>query len=301
MKDSKREPLLEQLAQQYIEEDGRRLLDEAEKLEENASAPMPPLDNKVRRFRTDRRRGRYVAAFGAVAAGLLLLFLLPRLEVLSPQSEAPVFTEAAQPLGVQKTYTTPPEGPALAEGEAVLEDAVGGAALDTLALESPQRSVAAVPKDAAPQAPAAAAPVAAPPMEAAGAVHHQESFAYDAPDEVEEAEESAAQAPAILPLPFTLPADFTVDSVRQDEDETIYLLANAALDDVVLSVVDAATAPLSTGGLVEITGEAGETAHGLAGADVQFLTFEQDGLCYRLTCRHDMHTLLSLWRHIVSA
>lgn len=300
MKDSKREPLLEQLAKQYIDEDGRRLAKEAEVLEENASIPLPEMDGKVRGFRAARRQGRYVAAFSAVAAGLLLIFLLPRLEVLSPASDAPIVTHADDSAAMHDIYTTPlPEANAfIAESDAMPEeaaDAVGGAAPDTPVMEDAAPEAAVQAPDTAPKA---AASDIAPDAEAAAPAPPQDTLSYYAS---EEAETAAAPAPAIIPLSFAMPAGFTVDSVRQDEGETIYRLANAALDDVVLSVEDAATAPLSTGGLVAVDGEAGETAYGLAGADAQFLTFEQDGLRYRLTCQHDIQTLLSLWQHIIAA
>lgn len=285
MKDNNREPLLTKLAKQYLEEDGRRLLEEAEKLEENASSPLPAADGKVRSFRAARRRGRYMAAFGAVAAGLLLIFLLPRLDLLSPASETSSIVYSDEPAMVQETHTTqPPDADASVKKEAIPEDADGSGASDTLTIE-----------EAAPQAPAAAPSTAALYEEAAEAELQQESSAAYASEDMEEA---PASSTAIIPLSFTLPADFTVDSVRQDNGETIYHLANAKLDDVVLSVADA---PLATDGLVEISAPSGDTAYGLAGADVQFLTFEQDGLRYRLTCLHDIQTLLSLWQHITSA
>lgn len=305
MKDNKREPLLEQWAKQYIDEDGRRLLAEAEKLEESNPAPLPDLDGKVRDYRSTRRRGRYVAAFGAVAAGLLLIFLLPRLQPLSPElgtplSDYPYAAEPEAPKVLEPSADAETQALDKPAQQAAESDMAADAVMEpSAALEEASRDALEMEEDAIPsdaEAPMSFADGGSLSME------EESTAAPAAPAASKSAPEAASpQSVAIIPLSFALPDGYAVDDVRQDRGETIYLLSNDDLDDVVLSLADADDSPLPTDSLVEIRNEAGDTAYGLAGADAQFLTFVRDGLRYRLTCQHDMQTLLSLWQHILSA
>lgn len=310
MKDKQKEPLLERLAKEYIDEEGRRLTEEARRLEAEASAPLPRLDARVRKYQALRRRNRYVAAFGAVAAGLLLVLLLPRLRPLTPEANAPVSPPAdtleappeaaAQPAEPsQRAETGVPQEAMEAGEEGTLRYAAdaasgGGAAEPSTPLAEDSLAAKAPASPAEPVEPPAA-------FQADGSLLDFEEEAPFSSEASHDSQPEDAEAPIPQLLSFSLPEEFTVESVRQDQGETLYYLADANLDDVVLSTQDAATAPvLATGGLVEVRGD-GQTAYGLSGSDAQFLTFDWNGLRYRLTCRHDIHTLLSLWRHITSA
>ncbi len=105
-----------------------------------------------------------------------------------------------------------------------------------------------------------------------------------------------------IPLHFAMPPSFTVASVETDNGKTIYHLADAAHDDVVLTLepltAETALSAEITQGLQAIHIN-GQTAYGRAQADYSMVTFAKDGLVYNLTCQYDSHTIITLSESIL--
>ena len=102
---------------------------------------------------------------------------------------------------------------------------------------------------------------------------------------------------SVIPLGFSLPEQFTVADVEQDQGKTIYYLRDAKQDDVVLTLE--MDARVQTNGLEEIPLER-HTVHGAYRADYSMLTFSKDNIVYELSCRHDLNTLVELSRGILA-
>lgn len=100
-----------------------------------------------------------------------------------------------------------------------------------------------------------------------------------------------------IPLQFTLPNNFSVSAVEQDIEKTIYYLADAYQDPVIMTLKNQDTG-LETAGLQRLfIGNA--AVYGYSCADYHLLTFEKDGLVYEMTCRYDMNTLVKLGEGIL--
>ena len=102
-----------------------------------------------------------------------------------------------------------------------------------------------------------------------------------------------------LALSFDLPPRFSVASVEQDIEKTIYSLQDSMLDDVILT--------MERGGdisryltLAELS-ISGRQAYGSSDGGYSLLAFldEDSDILYVLTCRHDVNTLLALSRTIL--
>lgn len=113
------------------------------------------------------------------------------------------------------------------------------------------------------------------------------------------AAEEAANDPQ-LPIAFTMSKNFTVSSVEQDRDQTVYYLANTRLDDVVMIMErEASATEYVYDDLLELEIN-GKTVLGRHRADYSILTFDHEGIRYTLTCRHDFRTLTELGESILS-
>lgn len=107
--------LFETLAKQYVEVYGEKLKLEALELEQqNIERITPKLDKKVRKIGRSGRR-RYAAGFVAMAAGMLLVLMLPGLlDINNQRMTAPSFpafeTSASQagPSSAKAPEATPP-------------------------------------------------------------------------------------------------------------------------------------------------------------------------------------------------
>lgn len=123
--------------------------------------------------------------------------------------------------------------------------------------------------------------------------------------QVAEAEPEAgeAESPAgageyeVIPLSFALPANLSVIGVEQDNAQSVYFLSDQLQDDVVMTLEYSEQGPV-TDGLLEIEID-GVSTWGTATADYSLLTFESGGILYKLTCRHDINTLVDLGRSIL--
>lgn len=100
----------------------------------------------------------------------------------------------------------------------------------------------------------------------------------------------------ILPLGFTLPPQFSVNSVELDNGKTVYRLDDSALDPVVMTMQRTAQ-PLETAQLTPVVID-GRTVYAHSDAAYHLLTFEQDGIVYELTCKYDINTLVTLSKNI---
>ena len=104
-----------------------------------------------------------------------------------------------------------------------------------------------------------------------------------------------------MPLPFNLPENFTVAAAKMDNGQSIYYLADTAKDDVVLTMepVEDAGGDMDTDGL-RVFDINGKTVYGRSAGAYSFLTFDEDGVRYTLTCKYDINTLLALSRAIIA-
>lgn len=114
---------------------------------------------------------------------------------------------------------------------------------------------------------------------------------------VEEAPAAGVGDYAVIPLTFTLPENFAVAGVEQDNARSVYFLSDQRFDDVVLTL-ERTTRPPETGGLVEIEID-GVLTYGISTGDYSLLTFNSGDILYTLTCRYDINTLLPLGRSIL--
>jgi hypothetical protein len=105
-----------------------------------------------------------------------------------------------------------------------------------------------------------------------------------------------ASAP-VIPLTFSLPAEFIVKGVEQDLGQTIYFLEHAWQDDVVLTLEKPGAPPSWEN--FERQELHGETVYLLVRDSFSLLSFEREGLLHTLSVRHDINTLTELHQSIV--
>jgi hypothetical protein len=123
----------------------------------------------------------------------------------------------------------------------------------------------------------------------------------EAPVSAAPAASESADAPSssfeIIPLSAQLPEGFTQIGFEQDNEKSVYYLSDQFQDDVVVTL-EASITPPETTGLTPLS--LGETeAYGAQEDGYSLLTFQNDGVLYTLTCRHDINTLLRLGRGLV--
>jgi len=102
---------------------------------------------------------------------------------------------------------------------------------------------------------------------------------------------------ALIPLNFTLPANFTVAEKQLDQGTSVYYLADARKDDVVLMLERSAAAP-SGADLTKIELN-GKTAYARAAGEYNLLTFRTGGILYTLSCRYELNTLIAIGENIL--
>ncbi|MDR3120394.1 MAG: hypothetical protein LBU58_03525 [Clostridiales bacterium] len=99
----------------------------------------------------------------------------------------------------------------------------------------------------------------------------------------------------VIPLGFTLADGFSIAGVEQDIERTIYYVADARNDDVVITLRQGGGAARAGLWALEIPiGGERQAAYGVYGADYSLLTFERGGVVYEMTCKYDLNTLLGL-------
>jgi hypothetical protein len=101
----------------------------------------------------------------------------------------------------------------------------------------------------------------------------------------------------VIPLSFTLPAEFTVTDVDQDFGKTIYLMEHKWRDNVVLTLEHPEKAPVWDDFERHVLH--GETVYLKTRADFNLLAFERDGVLHSFSCRYDINTLIELHKEIV--
>jgi len=103
----------------------------------------------------------------------------------------------------------------------------------------------------------------------------------------------------LLPLSFDLPAQFTVASVEQDIERTIYHLKDNMLDDVILTLER--SGDISRYDTLVALSISGHNAFGSSGDGYSLLAFTDEGndILYVLTCKHDINTLVRLSESIL--
>lgn len=113
----------------------------------------------------------------------------------------------------------------------------------------------------------------------------------------------AASAPPpatyeLLPLSFDLPPQFTVASVEQDAERTVYRLEDSKLDDVVLTLERSGDISRYDG-LTALT-VGGRGAFGGSGGGYSLLAIEdaEADILYVITCKYDINTLVLLGESI---
>lgn len=110
----------------------------------------------------------------------------------------------------------------------------------------------------------------------------------------------SSSADSILPLSFTLPAQFSVASVEADRRETIYHLHNELHDDVVLSVSASEGEGAEAHEMDEVFIE-GTLVAAKIRDEFKLLSFESGDLLYTISCRDDLATLSALYQAITEA
>jgi len=108
-----------------------------------------------------------------------------------------------------------------------------------------------------------------------------------------------AEAYEILPLSFNIPGQFSVASVEQDVNKTIYRLNDNRLDDVVITME--LSGDISRyDELTEIQMGRGY-AFASSGNGYNLLALRDDGsdILYTLTCKYDINTLVLLGNNIL--
>lgn len=102
----------------------------------------------------------------------------------------------------------------------------------------------------------------------------------------------------LLPLSVSLPSRFSVSSVEQDREKTVYKLEHSLRDPVVMTLEqDGDTSFFETLTPVAL---GTEQAYGRSEDGYQLLAFEKQGILYVLTCAYDINTLADLGRSILA-
>jgi len=101
-----------------------------------------------------------------------------------------------------------------------------------------------------------------------------------------------------IPLNFSLPAGFSASEPEVDRTITTYYLQHTDGDSVVIMLER--DAPLVTDGLTRLTVQGYGTVWVRSTADYKLMTFKHEGILYTLTCRHDMETLVRIYKSVYS-
>lgn len=109
--------------------------------------------------------------------------------------------------------------------------------------------------------------------------------------------EPSAPVYEILPLSFVVPDQFSVASVEQDVEKTVYYFENSELDNVVMTLERAGDTALF-GELTPVSIN-GYDAYGSSGSGYCLLAFEKQDILYVLSCKNDINTLVKLSKSIL--
>ncbi len=269
MTEQERDEQLRNMAKAYADGDGEALRKENEALEQRGVRYLTPKADKAakRLARAGERRSMPRGAWSAIAAAIVLLVLVPSVLALNGRF-----------------------------GKSYDDTAMAGAAQS--AMESTETAVTEEAEQAADAAAGEASEEAA--MGAA-------EDAAEAPIEAEAAPETGAPGlPAdagastqLMPLPFSLPENFTVEKSEVDDGQSIYYLNNTLQDDVVLTMEYADDTEKLFEGLTPYDLD-GTPVYLRSSGGYNFLTFQQDGILYTLSCKHDVNTLLELARGMLA-
>jgi hypothetical protein len=119
--------------------------------------------------------------------------------------------------------------------------------------------------------------------------------------ETRETDEAGADSGELMPLAFTLPSRYTVESAELDDGKSVYRLADGgSRDDVVLIMEEPSGRDGGYRDMARVVIDGGE-ARGLKAEGYNMLVFEHGGIRYTLTNRGDMAALAGLYRVIVKA
>ena len=112
-----------------------------------------------------------------------------------------------------------------------------------------------------------------------------------------QAESQAPSEAELIPLSFSLPANFQVSHTELDQGASIYHLTDSKEDNVVMQMEYADTAEPVFASLKPLQID-GNQAYGLSTADYKILTFVHGDILYTLTCRYDVSTLIDISKNI---
>lgn len=248
MTETEREQLFRRMAGVYADREGETLLAENESLQKSGVQYLTPrADKAAKQLACGGIRRISRGAWSAIAAGIVIMLLVPSVLVLSGRWP-----------GMGKT----------SEATEAMMDAAAPAASS-----------------------AAAASMEEPAAESA----------QEAADADEGGSAAGGTNALLMPLPFDLPENFTVATAKMDNGQSIYYLSDAFYDDVVLTMepVSDAQDSMDTDGL-RVFDVNGKTVYGSTTGAYSFLTFEEDGVQYTLTCKYDINTLLELSSAIIA-
>lgn len=105
-----------------------------------------------------------------------------------------------------------------------------------------------------------------------------------------------SSADSVIAFTYTLPANLSMESYKQDQGQTIYYLKDQQEDDVIMTLEKGALPDVSALTRYSVDGYA---AYGRETADYQLLLFQKEGILYTLTCRYRLDTLLKLAKNIL--
>lgn len=102
-----------------------------------------------------------------------------------------------------------------------------------------------------------------------------------------------------LPLSFTLPAQFTIASVEQDLEKTVYHLKDSQLNDVILTLER--SGDIARYNNLTALSIGGHSAFGSDSGGYSLLAFadKDSRILYVLTCKYDINTLILLGERIL--
>ncbi|MGI6404176.1 MAG: hypothetical protein ACOX0K_08235 [Oscillospiraceae bacterium] len=264
MPNQHKDDLFRQIASNYVDAWGQSLQEEQKELEQDSALSLTPrLDRKVLGYVTARKRRRKIGALSALAACLLLVFLLPR---TSNTGAGEAYPSAAPSM----------ERNAAADGASPPYEMAGDQAL-ALPEEGEKRL------DAQQHLPL---------PESAPAGDSVAPFSAESPPLL-------AQDGPIIPLPFELPEHLTILSAEQEGEKSTYLLSSTLSNRIVLTLESTSRTP-NTEGLTPLSID-GQTVYTATYPQEQFLTFQKGGILYEMTCPSDLEALIAFSRVILES
>ena len=294
------EKLYAEMAELYVNEEGDSLKGEIEAFLGLAPFELSrDFDKRVhRRIRAERlRRPAYI--IGAIAASLFISIIGYN-----------IFTFVNDSHVGSPSFQIAENSPNNGDATQAIAQATGAAPASIS--EPAKTTFAAAPADNAADATMAAATTA----DAADATQAADA-AYSTDSAMAEST-AGAQAPGIgisasetsyepITLAFMLPPEYNVSGWEQDIGQTIFYIDEAANDNIVL-VAERTVETGGTGnydealfieaGLREIT--INDTRmYAVARADYSLFTFQKDDIVYRMTCKYDYKTIVSLCEKIL--